>query len=210
MIPIRNAFVATGLILTFLFPLPVHGQERTVIRVGEFRLLRSVDFMTDEVSYPWARTGDSIPGSDDSQFAAIFSEAAYEILEMSCVGGQLQVVLQFYPDRPRLSQPGINQEREEPEIPQRQSAPVQLRFDSDPPLDPVEWIVEIPGYEDEMPREQVLNFIDQARPATRLRARIGPFKIASSLGAIDSHRELEFSLLGFTKAVELLGCGGQK
>ena len=53
-------------------------------------------------------------------------------------------------------------------------------------------------------------FLASARPGTRLRVRVGPAMSGDAVGNNALHSaELEFSLVGITRAVELLGCGGE-
>ncbi len=186
-------------------PNPPPLQETSEVRVGDFLLLRSVDFMTDEVSYVWARSGDSIPSGFTPRNDPI---PGYETLELSCAEDRLKVLLRFRPPIPggigRIRDPN----REVAEVPRFQRAPVQFRFDSEPPLDLVEWVVDVTWYQAEMPQALVDAFIEGARPATRLRARVGPFTRKIYDIPVESREELEFSLVGSTRAIQLLDCGG--
>ena len=86
-------------------------------------------------------------------------------------------------------------------------APVQLRFGTNPQEAPSQWRYKLSGLSESrrflMPDSLVRGFVEGARPATRLRVRLGPY--TDPLGMVP-REELEFSLRGFTRSLELLNC----
>ena len=184
------------------------SQDTTRVQVGDFSLLRSVDFLTDSITYRWARAGDEMP----SPFAFLRAIAGsrdirgYKTLELKCDEGPLEVILHFRPAYTatpggRTFSPGEAQ----PVPVLSQLAPVQLRFDTDPPEPPSEWLVR--PYSASMPSSEVPSFVEKSRPAIRLRARVGPYA-RTRIGDVDvmGQEELEFSLRGYSRSLELLNC----
>ena len=170
------------------------SQDTTRVEVGDFLLHRSVDFFTDSITYSWARVGDELLGGVARMLAAAADRefVGYKTLELKCEEGPLQVIL--HTDRGSLPLPDT-------------LAPVQLRFGTNPPEAPSQWRYRLLGLSESrsflMPDSLVRGFVEGARPATRVRVRLGPYN--NPTGMVP-REELEFSLRGFTRSLELLNC----
>lgn len=139
----------TGALLTLLFVAApdAYAWQDTEIEVGDFAVRRSVDFLTDEVSYLWARTGDPIPFSDEgSSSYERFLQAlervdnpvpAYETLELRCVSGGLRLSVRFSDGRPALGPTVGDRTRV---VQTNGTTPTQWQFDSNPPRGPADWV----------------------------------------------------------------------
>ena len=182
--------------------------SQDTIQVGDFSVFRSFDFLTDSLTSGWARAGDELWANPFAFLRTQYGEDVdgYETLELKCEEGALQVILHFWPDQRAISP------RLTPQDPARapnpavsgQLAPVQLRFDTNSPEPPSQWMVRF--YTALMPYAEVPVFLEKARPATRLRVRVGPYSAPLSSRGTMRQEELEFSLLGFSRSLELLNC----
>jgi len=96
-------------------------------------------------------------------------------------------------------------------LPRSRPEPLPLDpFDSDELWPPPDWMPAVTGRSATMPQALVEPFLASARPGTRLRVRVGPAMSGDAVGNNVLHSaELEFSLVGITRAGELLGCGGE-
>lgn len=204
---VQGLSLAVWAVLCVLVAYPANAQQLDSImevRVGAFHLERQVDFITDSVSFSWARTGDPIPS-----LLAILrgtERPSYKTLELRCSKGELKVLLRYSGGR---TSDGVTYRRtDEPlEQPSPQTTPVQFRFDSDAPLPPQEWRLRGNGQSAEMPSNLVPDFVALAEGASRLRARMKTvIPELPQLGpTVD--QDFDLSLEGFSRAVELLGCG---
>lgn len=195
-----------GVVHGFAFLTPAMSQDTVRVNVGEFLVLRSVDFMTDEITYEWARTGDEVRPFYFLGTITGDDVEGYRTLELKCGELGLDVIVYFWPDmrdRPIRIQDRKGAERElGPPVPR--TAPVQLRFDAASPGVPTDWPLN--QFSAHLPRELVASFVERATPATRLRVQIGPYEARVDGFTTRRREDLEFSLLGFTRAVELLAC----
>ena len=169
-------------------PIAASGQDEEVT-VGAFVLLRSVDFMTDSVSYEWAYSGDPVPRFGTTQelfWDAVKDEGGrpgYNTLDLGCRNGSLVVRLHYEPPRPkrgevigfrRVSASGKDLSPPKPTPPPGpQHVPVQLRFDSETPLPPSDWIAD-GGHSVTMPASLLDQFLTSARPAGFGRESVPP------------------------------------
>ena len=184
------------------------ASSQDTIQVGDFSVFRSFDFLTDSLTSGWARAGDELWGNPFAGLRTLSGEdvEGYETLELKCEGGALEVILHFMPDQravsPRVTSP--DPARTPTPAVSGQLTQVQLRFDTGPPEPPSQWMVRL--YTALMPHSEVSGFVEKARPASRLRVRVGPYRDRVSGIDITGQEELEFSLRGFSRSVELLDC----
>ena len=204
-----SVFMASALVAFGGAPLRVGAQEEEV-RVGDFVVLKSVDFLTDAVTYEWARSGDPRPTLEDIVGSIGVGRPGYDTLDLTCREDGLLIRIYYEPARSGgvggTSRPARASDEDRPP---RRPVPVQMRFDSDELWSPSDWTPGLAGANVTMPQALVEPFLASARPATRLRVRVGPAMSGDGFGDNVLHSaEVEFSLMGITRAVELLGCGG--
>ena len=193
-----SALALVGWAGTLGVPVPAAAQETSEIEVGDFILSRSTDSLTDEASYQWARSGDEISFLNPELLGD-----EIEALELTCQEERLRVTLIFFPAVPRVL---LAPDQPTNPTTTTQMSIVQLGFDASTAQPPAAWPVRL--YRAQMPLHLVAEFVENARGATRLRARVGPFSALTPGVLLERAEELEFSLVGFTRALELLGCAG--
>lgn len=127
-LPLRRSSWPSALVAFGAAPMRVSAQDEEV-RVGDFVLLKSVDFLTDAVTHEWARSGDPRPTFGIGAVTRGDGLPGYNTLDLTCREGELLIRIYY---EPRRSGRGVTTRRDR-DSPPRRPVPVQMRFDSDQP-----------------------------------------------------------------------------
>jgi hypothetical protein len=201
--------VLISAILAAAMPTIGEGQAPTRTEIGDFTLQRSVDFLTDEVTYHWARSGDLPPPPFSSERVNDqIRVPGYFYLSVRCESGQPRIQLGVRPESDVVVS-GVRVGADMSEIslspPREQRTTVQMRFDERPVLPPAEWRME--RFTATIPSALAQAFVREARQASRVRIRFGPFNASQYGRSQEFTRDMEIPLRGFSKSLEKLGCG---